>query len=195
MVVGAMVSDNVVHNTQQEGIQANGGTTQVQADSMNQSAARNNLLTGMILNNQVQGSGSTSIAVFGGFDNTRGVVSGNTARKNIFGNNIPDTPRCADGIVGNHAECTFNPPSALSAQAQSLGDAQPSDVASMSVPVALAARLSAQATEVDKKVQQLQAMAAMEHDLQLRTRLLELSAQLEALRDKLAARLTGQVAK
>jgi hypothetical protein len=99
-----MISNNTVVNTEQNGIEINGGTARDRGN--NQQGAASNTALGTIQGNTVQGSAFTDIAVFGGFAAEKGAVIGNVAEQRVFLNNAR-TPLCQDGIAGNTARCTF----------------------------------------------------------------------------------------
>ena len=68
--------------------------------------ARQSDRTGTVQGNTVQGSTLSDIAVFGGFDDSAGAVTGNLAEQTIGSNNAKSAI-CQDGLPTNKAQCTF----------------------------------------------------------------------------------------
>jgi hypothetical protein len=103
-VLNAVVTDNSVSDSS-SGIFVCGGTTR-QRDN-NSGSANNNSALVAIIENTVQRSSDTGIAVFGGCDAVAGVVNDNQARASILNNQV-DSIDCQNKIIGNTAECTVS---------------------------------------------------------------------------------------
>lgn len=188
-MVDAMVADNVVTNPGFDGISVYAGTTQPRGD--NRDSARNNTVTGMILRNTVQGSTGADIAVFGGFDNSRGEVVGNLALQAISSNTV-NRIRCEDGIAGNRAECTLSGNAGIAdTMTAREGSSQPEEQSSSAVQtpapeiLPLMERLTSRAEELRNRAQ-------TETDARIQAELLRIVDRLEAMKNKVAARASEQ---
>ena len=99
-----MIANNTVTNSGNSDILISGGTARDLGN--NNQGASSNTAMGTVQGNTVQGSTFSDIAVFGGFDDSKGTVTGNLAEQKIGTNNARSTT-CQDGLPGNIARCTF----------------------------------------------------------------------------------------
>jgi hypothetical protein len=183
--VSALVMDNSVSNSGDNGIVVIGGTAETRESATGET--RNNEITGEILRNVVHNSGLDGIAVFGGIDNTSGPVAENRVQQNIT-NNTADGIHCEAGLVGNTATCTIADNTVTSAvlAVQSKGqdgtpqsDLGSSPVLGHSLPLSEASR-----KRLNAKVQQLRERARRITDARVQTRLQRFADRLETLRGK-----------
>ena len=187
-IVDAIVADNLVTNSEFSGINIFGG----EAKNID-SVSLNNIVTGTILNNIAHGNGANGIRVSGGTG--RGEVFGNAVREAII-SNTADGFLCEDGIAGNTAKCTcsdnVDTTGALLDEECNIAKGQPTSAAQTPVSQALTKRLSAHRERVVLREQQIRERAETITDERLRKRLHRLCDRLEALQDKLAARMAGK---
>ena len=99
-----MIANNTVTDSGNNGIEINGGTARNLGS--NHQGASSNTAMGTVQGNTVQTSTFSDIAVFGGFDNSAGAVTGNLAEQRIVSNDARGAT-CQDGLPGNIARCTF----------------------------------------------------------------------------------------
>ena len=190
--VDTVIEGNLVSASVGDGVSIIGGTTRA-SDLQNteQGDALENFVDGFIADNTIQGSG---IAVFGGLDNRLGEVSGNVAELEIVGNTA-DSFVCEDGLAGNTAECIFSSNTSLSAplgQQDFLKKTGQGQTGRRDRSIASVQRLTHYRAKVARKEQRLRERAAKmwdQKDQKMRQRLIQLCDRLEALQDKLTARM------
>ena len=191
-MIDTVIAGNLVSTSVGDGVSIIGGTTRPSdPQNVEQGDAFENLVDGFIIDNTIRGSG---IAVFGGLDDRLGEVSGNVAELELVGNSA-DSVVCEDGLVGNTAACIFSNDTSLSAH-----PAHPAHPAHLVQHDFLrkVQRLASHRAKIARKEQQLRERVAKmqsqagQKDQRIRQRLVRLCDRLEALQDKLTARMMRQ---
>lgn len=187
-VLNAVVTDNSVSDSS-SGIFVCGGTTR-QRDN-NSGSANNNSALVAIIENTVQRSSDTGIAVFGGCDAVAGVVNDNQARASILNNQV-DSIDCQNKIIGNTAECTVsNNANALaktrSGNRPSIKNGAPNNP----IPSLIVRRILDHRSRVKEREKRLRVLASETEDIKLSKRLLQFSDRLRVLDTELNDLVAG----
>ena len=185
--VNTMIANNQVSNTE-FGVSLVAGTTMLREDNSN--PAFDNAATGTVAGNTVESSQDTGIVGFGGFDDSRGEISGNLVQQDII-NNTADGLVCDANIPGNTANCTFTNNTDTSQGTPST--AQPEDAKKrlargrIQAPTkALARQLQVHAANAAAQEARLKALAEAVSDEQLRQRLLDVGERLRYLQTRMS---------
>jgi hypothetical protein len=186
--VDALVADNNVRDAG-SGIVVFGGTTR-QRDN-NKNDARINVANGEILRNDVQESAELGISVFGGSDDSRGMVLGNLAKADVVANTA-DGIACEIGIKGNSIDCDIRDNTDTQTSGLLTDEVQRNSTRLSAISPALAQKLDTHRQRAAMRKETLQQRMALIKDSRLRERLFDVSKRLEALQDRLIGRIAGK---